>query len=278
MLIKFNEMKVLDNGAQFFKVDLHVHSFGASPDVKDSLMTVEAIIDEAVKLDIRILAITDHNTDVNTQKSIDYSIQYAGQILVLAGVEITTSNGHLLVYFAPAQAVNVGKLLGKINIVDRFGEQDGRTEMCMADVIKQAELLGGICVAAHIDRLKSGFEALVAGYPSWKKDILMSPGLYGLEFDDLTNLIWYSDADEPTSNGAERGKIISARATVPALKKRPCLAHIQGSDSHTLENFISGRAGKMLTRFKLTQPSYEAFRVALTDPSAYIRVGATISH
>jgi PHP domain len=271
MPITFKEIEVVDNGAQFFNADLHVHSFGASHDVMDSTMTVEAIIDAAVKLGIRILAITDHNTDANINKSIDYAQKYTGQILVLPGVEITTAHGHLLAYFAPAQAANIRNLLGKINIIGKIGDQDAHTAMSMADVIKEVEHLRGICIAAHIDRAKNGFEMLLQGYPNWKKDILHCPGIYALEFDNPANLIWYSDSDEPTANGAERKKIISARRKIPAIMGRPNLAHVQGSDAHSLKDFTTGRTGKILTRFKLNELSYEAFRIALTDAEARVR-------
>lgn len=270
----FKEIEAVVNGAQFINADLHVHSFGASHDVTDPTMTVEAIIDEAVRMNIRLLAITDHNTDANTQKSIDYAQKYTGQILVLPGVEVTTSHGHLLAYFDPKNAADVRNLLGKINIVGRLGDQNSHTAMSMADVIKQVELLGGVCIAAHIDRSKTGFEMLAEGYPNWKKDILLSPGLYGLEFDDPANLGWYSEADGPT--GADRKQIARARATVPQLAGRPFLARVQGSDAHRLHDFTTGRSGKILTRFKLDELNYEAFRTALSDPDARVRAVASI--
>jgi len=274
MAITFKEIEAVDNGAQFFDVDLHVHSFGGSHDVKDSTMTVEAIIDEAVNRGIRILAITDHNVDTNTEKSVAYAQKYTGQILVIPGIEISTANGHLLAYFPPADAANVRNLLAKANIVGKPGDKDAHTAMSMADVIKEAEHLRGICIAAHIDRTKNGFETSAPGYPNWKKDILVSSGLYGLEFDDSANLIWYSDADEPTSNGAERKRLLAARAK--AVIGRPSLAHVQGSDAHSMKEFCAGRAGKLLTRLKVNELTYEAFRTALTDPEARVRPVATI--
>src|SRR5271165_3931058 len=143
MAVTYDIIKAVDNGSQFFNADLHVHSFGASHDVRDSTMTVEAIIDAAVKMGIRLLAITDHNSDVNTAKSIAYAQKYTGHIQVLAGVEITTSHGHLLAYFAPEQAARVRNLLAKINLQGDFGEQNTHTTMSMADVIKEVEAQGG---------------------------------------------------------------------------------------------------------------------------------------
>jgi histidinol phosphatase-like PHP family hydrolase len=77
MAVTYDNIKAVDNGAQFFNADLHVHSFGASHDVKDSTMTVEAIVDAAVKMGIGLLAITDHNSDANTAKSISYAQTYS---------------------------------------------------------------------------------------------------------------------------------------------------------------------------------------------------------
>lgn len=276
MAITFKEIEAIDNGAQFYNADLHVHSFGASHDVKDTTMTVEALIDEAVRIEIHILAITDHNNDANIEKAIQYAQKYAGRLLFLPGVEITTANGHVLVYFAPTQFEKVRNLLAKINIEGKLGDQNSHTAMSMAGVIKEAELLGGICIAAHIDRKSNGFEMLASGYPNWKKDIMMSPGLYALEVDDASHLVWYSESDDPTAEGSERKKIIRSRAASPSTIGRPVLAHVQGSDAHSLSGFSAARSGKTLTRFKLNELSYDAFRTALADPDARVRALATI--
>ena len=276
MAVTYDNIKAVDNGAQFFNADLHVHSFGASHDVKDSTMTVEAIVDAAVKMGIGLLAITDHNSDANTAKSISYAQKHTGHILVLAGVEITTAHGHLLAYFAPEQAMRVRNLLAKINLQGEFGEQNAHTAMSMADVIKEVEAQGGVCIAAHIDRVKTGFEMVVSGYPNWKRDVMLSSGLYGLEFDDPANLNWYSTLDDSTPNGIERKKIAKAREQSAPLAGRSRLAHVQGGDAHSLNDFTTGRTGKILTRFKLNELSYDAFKTALADSEARVRAVASI--
>lgn len=276
MPITFSDIVKVTNGAHFFNADLHVHSYGASHDVKDATMTVEAIIEEAVKQSIAVLAITDHNTDANTQKAINYAQKYTGQLLVLAGIEISTAHGHLLVYAAPDNAGAIRDLLGRIKLVGKSGDQNAHTAMSMADVIREAHQMGCISIAAHIDRDKSGFEMLVQGYPNWKKDVLASPGLYGLECDDVAHLCWYSETDEANDYGANRKKLFQARFTASATMGRPELAHVQGSDSHSLAAFSAGRAGKLLTRFKLNELNFESFRVALTVPEARVRALASI--
>jgi PHP family Zn ribbon phosphoesterase len=191
-MVTLQNITAVPNGAQFLNADLHVHSYGASSDVKDPTMTVKAIIDAAIAQRISVLAITDHNSDANLADAIEYAQQFTGQILVLPGVEISTAHGHLLVYFPPDRPSQVRTLLGKIDLVGDLGAPDTHTAMSMANVIREAERLGGICIAAHIDRPKTGFEMLADGYPNWKKDILTSSGLYGLEIDESTHLVWYS--------------------------------------------------------------------------------------
>src|SRR5438445_12808824 len=109
---------------------------------------------------------------------------------------------------------------------------------------------------------------IVAGYPNWKRDVMLISGLYGLEFDDPANLNWYSQSDDTTQNGIERKKIAKAREQNALLTGRSRLAHVQGSDAHSLKDFTTGRSGKIWTRFKLNELSFDAFRTALADAEA----------
>src|ERR1700674_2866640 len=211
MAITFDEISKVDNGARFYTADLHIHSFDASSDAADPAMTPEAIVETAIQHRISIICLTDHNTDKNIQSPIDYAQRYVGQVLVLAGVEISTAHGHLLAYFAPDKIQSVRTLLGQLNISGEWGARDSHTTMSMADVIARVDTLGGIAVAAHIDREKIGFETLAAGYPNWKKDIISSSGLFGLEVDNSQNLVSFSEHDEKTGPGGERGKLLSQR-------------------------------------------------------------------
>ena len=188
MAVTIEQIRKHDNGAQFYAADLHVHSYGASADVSDSGMTVEAIIDAAHKNGISILSITDHNTAANVERALEYGAKYAGQLLVVPGVEVTTAHGHLLVYFAPSNVAALQDFLGQVGIVGKRGSRDSHTTKSMADVIRLAEQLNGIVIAAHIDRESTGFEAREEGYPGWKGDILVCSGLFGLEFDESQNL------------------------------------------------------------------------------------------
>jgi DNA repair ATPase RecN len=275
MAIQYESISRLSNGANFFTADLHIHTFGGSPCVKDASMTVENIIENAVKRKVSIIAITDHNNIVHTENAIEYGRKYGGSLLVIPGMEITTSNGHLLVYFPPDNISKLRKLMTLIDIVDE-GTQNSHTKKSMAEVINESERLGGICIAAHIDRLKTGFEVLASGYPNWKKDIITSAGLLGLEFDDLVNLNWYSFDDDSSNDGGERKKLLEQRRQADIKYIRNSIAHIQNSDAHSIEEFNLNIDNGHLTRFKMDELSFNGFKTALADSDARIRVLNTI--
>ncbi len=156
-MILFKDIQAIDNGARFLNVDLHIHSYGASSDVKDATMTPQAIVNSAVGQGLSVIAITDHNSNKNVNAALEHAQQYAGRLLVLPGVEVTTAHGHLLAYFAPERTANLAKFLSRLDLVGVMGAENTRTAKSMADVIAEAERLGGICIAAHIDREKTGF-------------------------------------------------------------------------------------------------------------------------
>lgn len=276
MAVLFKDILALDCGAQFLNVDLHVHSFGASADVRDATMTPQAIVESAVVQGLSVIAITDHNSDRNVTAALAHAQKYADRLLVLPAVEVTTAHGHLLVYFAPEKAGELGRFLAKLDLVGEMGADSTHTAKSMADVIAEAEKLDGICVAAHIDREKTGFEMLATGYPNWKRDIITSAGLYGVECDAGANLVWYSEFDEPGSAGAERTKLLEARAAVPGLGGRRQLAHLQGSDAHSMAQFHGAAPDKPWTRIKLNELSFGALRTALIDPTARVVAKATV--
>ncbi|MGE0789752.1 MAG: TrlF family AAA-like ATPase [Sandaracinaceae bacterium] len=270
-MVTLEDFDQIADGAHFFNADLHVHSFGGSHDVRDATMTPQAIVDEAVKAGTKVLAITDHNSIANTKTSIEHAQQYAGEILVLAGVEITTAHGHLLVYFAPEAVAKLETFVARLEIVS-IGAGDSHTTKSMADVIAEAARLDGICVAAHVDR-KTGFETSAKGFPNWKKDIVASPGLAGFEFADAANLAWYSN-DDATSEAKERRKLLQNRNQ--RIGRTAPLAHIQSSDAHTLADFRAARAKRSLTRIKMTELTFDGFRTAFADPEARVRATAAL--
>ena len=66
-----DELAALSNGAQFFRADLHIHSYGASHDVTDLAATPAAIVGEAKKEGLAILALADHNEISNVRPAVE---------------------------------------------------------------------------------------------------------------------------------------------------------------------------------------------------------------
>ena len=277
MTVQLKDIQLLDSGARFLCVNLHIHSYGGSHDVKDATMTPEAIVDSAVKQGLSVIAITDHNSEPNVQRAVDHAHEnYAGQILVIPGAEVTTGHGHLLAYFAPDRLPDLARFLSRLDLIGDKGADNTRTAKSMADTIAEAERLAGICIAAHIDRAKTGFDTFAPGFQNWKKDIITSPGLYGLECDTLDALLWYSDHDEAGSAGVERKKMFNARRLVKDLMARRHLAHVQGSDAHSMDRFEHQDPSKPWTRIKLAELSFNSLRIALVDPTARVRACASV--
>jgi len=76
-------------GAQFLRADLHIHSYGASHDVKDASMTTAAIVQAAATQGLVIVAITDHNEISNVEDALNAA--RGTSVLVIPAVELSTT-------------------------------------------------------------------------------------------------------------------------------------------------------------------------------------------
>ena len=68
------------------RADLHIHSFGASHDVRDTTMTPTAIVATAIQEQLALISITDHNDITNVQAAINAAKGSA--LTVIPGVEL----------------------------------------------------------------------------------------------------------------------------------------------------------------------------------------------
>lgn len=88
-------------------------------------MTPDAIIGQAIKEGLGLIAVTDHNDISNVSNALKAAENTA--LCVIPGVELSTSDGHLLVYFSQYSelAAYFGKLdiEGKATDLRRFQEQ-----------------------------------------------------------------------------------------------------------------------------------------------------------
>lgn len=105
------------------KVDLHIHTAWSS----DATARVEDVLDYAAnKTDLRVIAITDHDTIAGALEARQLSRAYGIEVIV--GEEVSTHEGHLLALF-------IEHLL-----------PPGRPA---AETIAAVHAQGGLCFAAH---------------------------------------------------------------------------------------------------------------------------------
>jgi len=153
-------------------MDLHVHTVLSA--CADQEMLPPLIVARALELGLRAIAVTDHNSADNAQAVIEAASQFS--LVVFPGMELQTREEvHLLAIFddvtsALALADEVESALpAEPNRPDFFGEQlvvnaDGRvigsndrllqTSTCYSvdEAVRLVKQLGGLCLAAHVDR------------------------------------------------------------------------------------------------------------------------------
>lgn len=256
------EIQILDNGARFYRADLHIHSYGsyASYDVIDVDMSPEKIIDEAIRENISIISITDHNEIGNIPAALEYA--KGKNILVVPGVELSTSQGHFLVYFEAYEQIR--SFIGELSI----SPDKKQCDTTITNALDIARKYNGFGIAAHID-IDAGFEHYTPGYNPFKEAILKHELLFGLEISNKNAKDWFTEKDE----NPDRKRLFRARKEHLKEDNSYNLAKVMSSDAHKLTAFGKNLSGqKKLTRIKLDQLNFNSFRVAFLDANSRIRI------
>ena len=226
-------------------------------------MTPEAIVDTAISEKLAIIAITDHNEISNVERALKAAT--GKKLLVVPGVELTTSQGHVLVYFGAYG--DLADFYGKLSFADRGG-QHSRCQTGLLDCLKLIDPAKGFAILAHVDG-DGGFDTTVVGYPPAKTDVIAHPSLLGIELRSAQSQISFADTD-PEPQRAQCGK---ARIAQLGLGEKQHLARVLFSDSHALNALGKNAQGKRkVTRIKMDTPSFNGLRIALQDADARIRL------
>ncbi len=258
-----DEILAKPTGACFFRADLHIHSFGASHDVQDTAMIGVAIVETAAREGLDIIALTDHNEIDNVESAMHAS--KGSSIYVVPGIELSTSQGHLLCYLPTLEALR--RLHGQLSIVDRR-HANSRCQESILDCLNLLSSLGGFGVLAHVD-VPSGFETETPGASPHKMDVLCHSALLGIELKQASSQISYSE-DDPDP---ERTRMGRERITRLKLGSKQNLARVLNSDAHTLDALGRNAANvRKVTRYKMDSPSFDGLRVAFEDSDARVRI------
>jgi len=257
-----SEIKKESNGAQFRRADLHIHSFGeaGSYDVTDTSMTPANIVDKAIAENLQVIAITDHNQIGNVQLAIKHAENKS--LLVVPGVELSTPQGHLLVYCPTIQALE--RFYGKLNVsMDRKICSD-----TIPQCLKHADEFDGFGICAHIE-LDNGLEKAHAKYDAFKQEVLNCKNLLALEVSNASNSPWFSHLDD----SADRRNCATLRCKHLGQEEGTELAKTMSSDAHFLTALGRNASGNQrLTRFKMEAPTFDSLRIALLDSVARVRL------
>lgn len=253
----------LDNGARFFRGDLHIHSIAGSHDVTDTTATPDAIVQTALAEGLDLIAIADHNEIAGVGPAIEAA--NGSSLLVVPAVELSTAHGHLLCYLPTLDALT--RFHARLSLVDR-NTADARCSTGVIDILNLVKDGGGFAVLAHVDGGK-GLEIELPGNPLHKQDILCHPALLGIELKRGDCQISYSDLDPD----ADRRGLGRQRIERLGLGKSQFLARLLNSDSHTLAALGRNAAGdRKVTRYKMQSVSFDALKLALQDSDARVRI------
>ncbi|QRM89943.1 histidinol-phosphatase [Lacinutrix sp. WUR7] len=249
-------------GAKFLRADLHIHSFGefGSFDVNDTLMTPFAIVDTAIEKKLSIISITDHNEIQNSHTAIEYA--KGKDILVIPGVELSTTQGHLLVYFETYK--NLRDFFGNLTI----SEDKKICNQGIVECLNFAKNYNGFGVLAHIE-LTSGFEKTIGRFGPPIEEVLKHENLYGLEISSRTSLNFYTDLDE----SPDRKRLLKLRKEYLGYDDNYTLPKLMSSDSHTLDKLGTNAEGETkLTRFKVDDLNFHSIKIALLTHESRVRL------
>lgn len=256
------EIQNESNGALFRRADLHIHSFGAdgSYDVTDATMTPEAIVDTSMAERLDLIAITDHNQIGNVRSALKYA--QGKSLLVVPGVELSTPQGHLLVYFETADQLQ--RFFGKLTISDDRKVCHNTVPQCL----QFAAEFNGFGICAHIE-LDSGLEKAAPKFDAFKQGVFNCPNLLGLEIANAANSTMFSHDD----TDANRRNCAVARCAALGLEEGVDLAKVMSSDAHTLNALGRNASGnRKLTRLKMEALTFASLRIALMDATARVRL------
>ena len=226
-------------------------------------MTPANIVRRAVEVGLNVLAITDHNEAGPLQDAVRAGSN-AG-VLVLPGVELATSGGHVLALFAPAEHQKVSSLLLRLGIES----QTAVTAESPAKVLEAIASAGGIGLMAHVDKAPSGFEMVQPGAGQAKRLVWQSPYISGFEIADIRNVAWYTPQDPLV----DRGRAIRERRNMASTRRLPDIGRVRSSDAHAIARVgLAADGSPRVTRLKMDQPNFPAIRVAFGDPTARVKI------
>ncbi len=259
------------------KVDLHVHTPSSKcyeGDKGDTDNNYIKILEMAVQQNIRLLAITDHNTikgyehllDIKNsllmektvlekyvttnqqmQENIDqinYKLQLFKKVKLLPGVELTVNPGvHLIILCDDKEKNQLQSFIEKMGYTDvNFGEDEGILTNCdIFQLLNEPYLKDKIVIAPHVDKDKGIFKCLAGEY---RCEVFKSDTIKAITCNSASQL----------------KKIKGLLSSDPNYKRNSSVAFINASDAHCV-NDVGLKSSFIKIEEDLTYQSlYDAFK------------------
>ena len=246
-----NDILDLPSGAQWLKVDLHVHT-PKSSDMDEGWKSATSADVVSIALDngLDAIAITDHNTAAWCD-----AVRQAANgtaLTVFPGVEISTPQGHVLAIFdCDAEASEIEDLLVKVGIPrEQFGSLGAATESGVVDVSASIAKAGGIAIAAHADGKRGFLTTIKVGVE--RQRAYVAQDLWAMELLDT------STREEHQSGACYHRRMTCIQSSDSWLP---------GGDKHQLNGI-----GSRYSFLKMEERSISGLKLALIDPAIRVRM------
>ena len=257
--------------------------------LKQARSMASKIVQRILEVGLSVVAVTDHNgigtiwADDESKKGmmdlaaptwyeiIDDAAQLANdalgytELLILPGVEISTTGVHILAIFPPQEPRRtvhfiICDLLNEIGFkVDDWGKNPKVGKASVFDTIDLITKKGGLAIPAHIDGSDQAMLKLYKMTSGAMKNVLQNEHLRAVE---IVNPDKFSKPDKKTK------KPLKVRLDDVRHKEGlPSLAYFQGSDAHDLPTI-----SKRFTYLKMTEPSFSGLKTAIQIPSSRVRI------
>ena len=187
------------------------------------------------------------------------------ELLILPGVEISTTGVHILAIFPPQNPRRkvhfmICDLLNEIGFdVDDWGRNPAVGNASVYDTIDLITKKGGLAIPAHIDGSDQAMLDLYELTGGAMKNVLQNEHLRAVEIVDPNK---FSKPDKETK--------VPLKAWLDDVRRKkglPSLAYFQGSDAHDLQTIA-----KRFTHLKMTEPSFSGLHTAIKMPSSRVRI------
>lgn len=241
------------SGARYVRADLHVHTFLAPGEPQPAVLpSLDGMLEQARARGVAIIGITDHNSTANTRAAV---AKATPDLLVLPGIEVTTADGDLLALFSPGEVDALDDLARRLDLLTLpNGAQ--RSAKGIVQLVREIDAAGGLAIAAHVDTADG---LLQRASNATKRDLLVQPGLVGIEFTRREFLAAFSDAD---TDSVGRECWAQRRAT---LGNRAALARIMSSDAHSPDDVGREEPHRSVTRLRVDDLNFLAVAIALRN-------------